>query len=290
MPATLSASSVSNSPFSDSATSGRPGAVRRLLQRRETLWFFVVSNLRAGHRDKALGNFWNLLDPLLFMCVYYVVFGIGFRQAQGSPRDFVIYLAIGVLVWRFFEGSAAESANCIRSRRGLIHEIDFPKAILPISICISRLYDLCWGLLVAGLVAIGLGVQMTPLVALVLPVVVLQALFTAGFSLLVAYLGAFYADTGNVVGIGMRLWFFASPIFYFVREEGGRPGIIPENYIFYYMLNPLACFMESYRDVMLWGRLPEGGTILYAGIVSLVVFLLGFSIFVRADRSFAKYI
>ena len=264
--------------------------MRRLLQRRETLWFFVVSNLRAGHRDKVLGNLWNLLDPLLFMCVYYVVFGIGFRQAQGSPREFVVYLAIGVLAWRFFEGSAAESANCIRNRRGLVHELDFPKAILPISICISRLYDLCWGLLVAWFVAIGLGIQTSALIALVLPVVLLQALFTAGFSLLVAYLGAFYADTANVVGIGMRLWFFASPIFYFVRAEGGRPGIIPGDYTFLYMLNPLACFMEIYRDLMLWGRLPEGDMILYAGIVSLVVFVLGFSIFVRADRSFAKYV
>ena len=92
------------SALSDEPPEDVPGPVRRLLQRRETLWFLVLSNLRAGHRDKLLGNFWNLLDPLLFMGVYFLVFGIGFRQAQGSPREFVIYLAIGVIVWRFFDG------------------------------------------------------------------------------------------------------------------------------------------------------------------------------------------
>jgi ABC-type polysaccharide/polyol phosphate export permease len=275
---------------SDEPPEDAPGPVRRLLQRRETLWFLVLSNLRAGHRDKLLGNFWNLLDPLLFMGVYFLVFGIGFRQAQGSPREFVIYLAIGVIVWRFFEGSASEATSCIRARRGLVHEIDFPKALLPISICLSRLYDFCWALLVAGLVALGLGVDLTPSIVWLLPTVLLQVLFTAGFSLVVAHLGAFYADTTNVVRIGMRLWFFSSPVFYFARDEAGRSGIIPEEYLSYYMLNPLARFMDAYRDALLWGRAPGADTLLYLAAVSCVTFLLGFVLFARADRSFAKYI
>ncbi len=266
------------------------GPVRRFLQRRETLWFLVVSNLRAGHRDKVLGNLWNLLDPILYLGVYFVVFGIGFRQAQGSPREFVIYLAIGVLVWRFFEASASQATNCIRSQRGLVHEIDFPKALLPISICFSRLYDLCWGLLIASAAALILGFQITPSIAWLFPIVLLQLLFTAGFSLLVAYLGAFYADTMNVVGVGLRLWFFSSPIFYFARSEAGRTGIIPDEYLRYYMLNPLAGFMDCYRDAMLWGRMPALDTVAYLAAISTGVFVAGFFILSRADRSFAKYV
>jgi len=279
-----------SSALSDGRLKDDPGPVRRLLQRRETLWFLVLSNLRAGHRDKLLGNLWNLLDPLLFMGVYYLVFGIGFRQAQGSPRDFVVYLAIGVTAWRFFGESASESANCIRSRRGLIHEIDFPKALLPISICLSRLYDFCWALLIAVGLALWLGVELTPSVVWLVPIVLLQALFTTGFSLVVAHLGAFYADMTNVVGVGMRVWFFSSPIFYFARDGAGRPGIIPEEYLPYYMLNPLARFMDAYRDVVLWARAPDAYSLLYLAAVSVALFVLGFLLFARADRSFAKYV
>lgn len=278
------------SALADEPPEGNPGPVRRLLQRRETLWFLVLSNLRAGHRDKLLGNLWNLLDPLLFMGVYYLVFGIGFRQVQDSPRDFIIYLAIGVTAWRFFGESASESANCIRSRRGLVHEIDFPKALLPISICLSRLYDFCWALLISVGLAFWLGVELTSSVMWLLPIVLLQALFTAGFSLVVAHLGAFYADMTNVVGVGMRLWFFSSPIFYFARDEAGRSGIIPEEYLFYYMLNPLARFMDAYRDAVLWGRAPEADSLLYLAAVSVAGLLLGFLLFAHADRSFAKYV
>lgn len=275
---------------SDEPPEAAAGPVRRLIQRRETLWFLVLSSLRAGHRDKLLGNFWNLLDPLLFMGVYFLVFGLGFRQAQGSPRDFVVYLAIGVIVWRFFEGSASEATNCIRARRGLVHEIDFPKALLPISICFSRLYDFCWALLVAGGVALGLGVDPTPSLVWLLPTVLLQILFNAGFSLVVAHLGAFYADTTNVVGVGLRLWFFSSPVFYFARDEGTGLGIIPEEYLFYYMLNPLARFMDAYRDAILWGRAPGADTLLYLAAVSCAVFLLGFVLFARSDRNYAKFV
>ena len=107
---------------------------RRIRERRETLRFLISANLRAGHRDKLLGNLWNLLDPLLFLGVYFLVFGIGLRQARGDPYGFIVYLSIGVLALRFLDGSLTQASVCVRNSAGLVHSVFFPKAMLPIAV------------------------------------------------------------------------------------------------------------------------------------------------------------
>jgi ABC-type polysaccharide/polyol phosphate export permease len=81
-----------------------------------------------------------------------------------------------------------------------------------------------------------------------------------------------------------------SPIFYKVR---GERSIIPEayrEYLWVYMLNPAACFFESYRDALLWGRMPEPHTLIYVASVAVVIAVLGLAIFARGEGSFAKYV
>jgi ABC-type polysaccharide/polyol phosphate export permease len=288
----MAAAPAQHAPRSN--THGLRASVRRLYDRRETVRYLVSSQLRAGHRDKVLGNLWNLLDPMLFVGVYFVVFGLLFQQrAPGRTTEFILYLSVGVLAWRFHGAAIAQGANCVRGNRGLIHEISFPKAVFPVAICLARLYDFLWGLLIVAVLTLVLGGGVT-IYWLWLPVLLfLQLLFTVGVAFIVAYLGAFYADTVNIVDVAMRLWFYMSPIFYRVR---GERSIIPEDheryqeFLFYYMLNPVACFFESYRDALLWGRMPEPDVLLYVASVSVVIAVVGLAIFARGEGSFAKYV
>lgn len=261
--------------------------LQRLFARRETIRYLVTSNLKAGHRDKLLGHLWNLLDPLLFMAVYFLVFGIILRQAAGAPGEFLLHLFVGILSWRFLDGTISQSTNCIRGRRGLVHEISFPKAVFPVSICFSRLYDYLWGLLVLSAVLLFVPNTLSWHIVWVPPLIALQLMFALGVAFLVAYLGAFYADTTNVVSVAMRLWFYASPIFYYVSGPRGR---IPDRYLFYYMLNPIACFFESMREAVLRQGTPDPALVLYAGAVSLVMLLVGFTVFCYGEGKFAKYV
>jgi len=271
-------------------------SLRELLARRETVWFLTISGLRAGHRDKILGNLWNLLDPLLFMLVYYFVFGVLFGMTGGArPARFMLYILTGVLMYRFIDSAITQSSTCIRANRGLIHEISFPKAVFPLSVVFARLYDFLWGLVVLAAFLLLAGIWPT-IHFLWLPLVVaLLVLLVLGLSLIVAYLGAFFADTTNVVTVVLRLLFYLSPVFYYVRE---RPGI-SRNHVFLagyptgrfcYFLNPFACLMESLRDAILWGTTPELGLTAYAAAVALVMCVAGFWIFCRGEGKFAKYV
>ncbi|MCH2174000.1 ABC transporter permease [Myxococcota bacterium] len=263
---------------------------RRVLQRRETIWLLVSGNLRAGHRDKVLGNIWNLLDPLLFIGVYFLVFGVGLRQSGDDPMAFVLYMAVGVLAYNFLQGTLAQAASCVRANSGILHSVAFPKAILPISLSFSRLYDFAWGLLVLLAIVFAMQIPISWAMAWLPAIVVVQWLLCLGLAFWVAHLGAFFADTVNVVGVLTRLLFFGSPIFYYARSQEGHEGIVPERYLAIYYSNPLACLMEAYRDAILWQRSPRLEELLYVAAISGVSLLLGFTIFSRAEGRFAKYV
>ena len=116
-------------------------------------------------------------------------------------------------------------------------------------------------------------------------------MFTVGLAYLVAYAGAFFADTTNVVNVGLRLWFYTSPIFYFVRDDHSifnKPKLT--DYQFYYMLNPVACMLECYRDALLWARAPEAGLLLYFAVATAIVLFAGLAVFASGEGKFAKYI
>ncbi|TWT43712.1 Teichoic acid translocation permease protein TagG [Phycisphaerae bacterium RAS1] len=281
---------MSAMPSPDAAPIFRPGFLaraRQLFDRRETIRYLVTSNLKAGHRDKVLGHLWSMLDPLLFMAVYYVVFGLIFGQAAQRRTEFMLYLFVGVLAWRFLDATVSQSALCIRGNRGLIHEINFPKAIFPIAVCLARLYDFAWGLLVYVGVLLVAGHSLSPMVVWLPLLLLLQLTFVTGIAFGVAYLGAFYADTPNVATVAMRLWFYSTPIFYFLE---GPNAPIPERFRPLMLLNPVAAQVENYRRVLISGGMPDFSLLAYSACAAALALIVGFALFGRGEGTFAKYV
>lgn len=283
----VAAASRAHSPRAELASQ-----VRELWARRETIQFLVSSQLKEGHRDKLLGNLWNILDPLLLMAVYYLVFGVALRLGGDDPLHFLAYLYIGVLVWRFLDASIQQSTQVIRGNRGLVHEIRFPKSILPIAACLARAYDLIWGLLVLVLVlaaakpfSADFALPLTANLLWAPYLLFLQMAFVIGLAFFAAYLGAFYADTSNVAGAGLRLWFFASPVFYYVS---GPHATVPAGFSRILLLNPVAGFLEGQRAVLIHGQMPE--QLPYLTLVSLLTLAGGFGLFSRGEGAFVKYV
>jgi ABC-type polysaccharide/polyol phosphate export permease len=264
-----------------------PERLRRLWTRRETIRYLVASNLKAGHRNKVLGNLWNLLDPLLSLFVYFLVFGIWLGQGRDDVKDYLVYLFIGILAWRFLDGSVTQAVNCIRGNRGLIGEIHFPKAVFPLSICLSRLYDFLWGLFVLLVVMLATGFPLSWHLLWLPPLIAVQLLLLIGAAYLVAYLGAFFADTANILMVVIRLGFYASPILYYVDGDRARIGA---QWLPYYMLNPLACLLEGYRSGLMRQHSPDPVHTAYLVGFALVLLIFGYGLFARGEGKFAKYV
>ena len=278
---------------------------RQVWARRETIRYLTSSNLKAGHRDKALGHLWNLLDPLMFMLVYFFVFGILFKQA-GNQRsvDYMLYLFIGLLPWNFISGTIQQSTMCIRGNRGLILEINFPKSVFPLSVAFARLYDYLWGIVILFVFLFASGIWPTRHVVWLPLLILITLLFTMGVSMIMAYLGAFFADMSNIINVALRLMFYCSPIFYYIRDvtktvvkDGKSVEVVTHHamikdplYWKIYMSNPVACLFECYRDILLWKRAPDTYLLSYAAAFAVVIFFIGFARFTRNEGKFAKYI
>lgn len=282
-------------PPTRTPTPGFFSRLHALFARRETIYYLTAGNLKAGHRDKALGHLWNLLDPALFMLVYYFIFGILFGQVgAGAARtgEYMLHLFVGLVVWRFLTGAVSQSANVIRSQRALIHAINFPKSVFPVSHCLATLYDFLWGLLVVGFVLVVFGDGLKLQVLWIIPGLAILVMFGLGMGFIVAYLGTFYADTSNVLNVVMRLWFYCSPILYYVRGPHSRfAGSSHQDLIeFLFMLNPAACILALFYDPLLSGAAPEPQYLIYATVISAAIFVSGFELFTRFEGKFIKYV
>ncbi len=278
--------------------------LRELFARWQTIRYLTTSALKAGHRDKVLGHLWNILDPMMFMLVYYFVFGVLFGLAGGGrSTTFMLYILLGVLTFNFFSATANQATVCIRGNRGLIHEINFPKGVFPISVTLARFYDFVWGLVVFFVFMLVGGIWPTANYAWLPVLLGLLLMLTMGTAFLVAYLGAFFADMANIVNVFMRLLFYCSPVFYFIRDitvresHNGAIKLVHYKAMFHnelgrfiYMLNPFSCLLECFRDAMLWGRMPDPVLLGYSAVTSVLICVAGFLLFIRGEGKFAKYI
>ncbi len=278
--------------------------LRELAGRWQTIRYLTTSALKAGHRDKVLGHLWNILDPMMFMLVYYFVFGVLFGLAGGGrSTTFMLYILLGVLTFNFFSATSNQATVCIRGNRGLIHEINFPKGVFPISVTLARFYDFVWGLVVFFVFMVVGGIWPTAQYAWLPLLLLLLLMLTMGTAFLVAYLGAFFADMANIVNVIMRLLFYISPVFYFIRDitvNERHNGVMKAVHYramfhnelgrFIYMLNPFSCLLECFRDSMLWGRKPDPILLGYSAVASVLICIAGFLLFIRGEGKFAKYI
>jgi len=261
-------------------------SIQNTWRHRRVVAHFVGVHLTTSYRTKSLGFLWAVLDPLLFMGVYYVVFGLIISQ---RPLSFMMHLFVGLSVFRFLQSSAAQSAGVLRAHGGTIKEIGFPKSVLPISVIVARLFD--FG--AAWLVAIPLGFVFgsPPTVYwLVIPLfVVIEVVFVTGFSLITAHVGLFFADTENILSIGLRLWFYMSPVLYGLDLVQKRAAGSPSLYHLY-LANPMVSMMECYQACVERAQIPRLEFVAYACVSSAVMLLVGLIVFSRAEGQIAKYV
>jgi lipopolysaccharide transport system permease protein len=258
--------------------------LRKVWQRRELLWYIVKLQMKAENKNKLLGFAWSFLDPLLLLLVYIVLIGIIF--GRGGP-DFPVLLFISLLSWRWFTSSLTRSVTSITSKAGLIQSVRFPLAILPVSGIIIGFFDWLFGfaILVPMLfipqfqVSFAVNILWLPLL------LVIQFVGTVGACLLMAVVGTYFSDLGNIIQFLIRLGFYLSPILYSIRDVITSESL----YRLYMLLNPFAGLLESYKNVVVRGMPPNQYALLGVA-VACVIFVIGMWYFSRNEYKLVKAI
>jgi ABC-type polysaccharide/polyol phosphate export permease len=275
----MPAASVRSSTGSRGPWSLLKAGIRDLSTRSNLIRYLVSADMKRTHADSVIGNVWWLLDPILQMAVYLIVFGFIFKR---STPDFPLFLFACVLPWKWFSTSLNDGTLSVVSRQALIRQLPFPKLVLPVSSAITGSISFLWGLLALGIVylafldRLSIWVLALPLIALV------QLVFTLAAVILASALNAFFRDIQNVLTHGTRLWWYLSPGLWSLTE------ISNPNFRFILRLNPFTTLFEAYRSVT-WGTsAPDWGALAAVLVASLVLLGIAIVIFKKVEPAFAR--
>ena len=223
--------------------------------------------LKADAAKYFLGYLWWVLEPLMFVGVFYVVFAILLKTGRA---DYLVFLMCGKLPFVWFSKSVTQASNSIVTNAGLIGKIDTPKSLFPMVLLQEGLYKQAavFALLIAVVIAYGYPPGWVWL--WLLPIMAVNYLMIIGCSFLGAILVCFMRDFGMLISIGMIFLMFTSGIFWDVHSlPDPRMTEIVLN------VNPLAFVLDTYRQVLMHGQAPDTVHLfavgLGAGLLSLLM-------------------
>lgn len=247
---------------------------------KEMLVSSVKKDLRSRYRGSFLGFLWTFVNPLMQLIIYSIVFPFLLKMQE---ENYSMFVFVGLLPWIYFTSSLQISTTCIVGNGNLVKKIYFPRMILPIGVSTTGIMNYIFGLIIVFPALIITGVKITPYV-LFLPVVMLvNYLFTTGFCLALSALYVFFRDLEHIVGIVTMAWFYLTPVVYNLK-------IFPEYAQRLLLLNPMTQFVNAYRNVLMYGKLPSFTGFSCLTLLSVAVFFFGALIFSKLQRTFAEEI
>ena len=257
-----------------------------LPQRFELMRSLTRRELAARYRGSALGVVWAMLTPAVMISIYTFIFAgiFGARFGErGTAWDYALYLFCALLPCTAFQDSLQVSSNVIVAHANLVKRVVFPLEALPVAQVLAALTTQLFGTIVLLAATLIIRRELHPTL-LWLPVLLLPQLFLMlGASWLVASLGVFLRDTGQVASLLLVAWMFLTPIIY--PEQ-----IIPARYQAFINANPFTPLVRNYRRIILEGAQPDWGGLAYFTLFALAVFISGYWWFAKTRKNFADVI
>jgi lipopolysaccharide transport system permease protein len=249
---------------------------------RELLYFLTWRDIKVRYKQTAIGALWAVLQPLLTMVVFSVLFGALIRvPSDGLP--YPVFAYTGLVPWNFFSAALTRAGGSLVNDAPLITKVYFPRVLLPVSAVLSMTLD--FGVAFLVLLGIMAWYGIVPGVALLtLPLFCLLAFMTAlGCGLWLSALNVHYRDIAQVIPFLVQVWLFITPVAY-------SSSIIPERWRALYGLNPMTGVVEGFRWALLGAAAAPAATILVSAAAVIALFAGGVLCFRRLEQGFADVV
>ena len=253
--------------------------------RRYFVLSFARSRTAAGYSGAFLGQFWQVLTPLLNAAVYYLIFGLLLRTDRGVD-NYIAFLVTGIFVFQFTANAVTAGAKAISGNLGITRALHFPRAVLPAATTMIALQKLLVSMLVLLPIVLATGERPTARWLLVVPAIALQTMFATGCGFAMARVGAQVPDTAQFLPFVMRTWLYLSGIFYSITVFAER---FHHAWIAHVLLvNPAAVYIELVRDALLAKHDTTGYEWPVAVAWALVALVAGLVYFWRAEERYGR--
>ena len=255
-----------------------------LLRYRELFSNLFRRDLQAKYKGSLLGVFWSLLNPLVLLGVYLLVFGVIFPSR--TPH-FPLYLLAGLACWIFFATSMQSAARSLIDSGELIKKVRFPRQLVAFSSVATQAVTFAVMLGVLLVLSLLFVPEARSTVWLALPLAVLFAGLVAGLALVAACLNVLFRDVEHVLAAALLPWFFVTPILWSESTLGDR-GVRHHTLLqVLHWVNPVAPPIFAVRDAIWSGHAPRLGDVVYLAVASALALLLGALVFRSVDDRIA---
>lgn len=260
--------------------------LRQLLRISQLLWPFIGRELREQYAGSLLGVIWSILQPLLFILLYWWVFAavLRARLPEGSAladTPFIAFLLTALLPWFAFQEGLSRAAAAVLNRRDVVRKVHFPVQVFPLAAAAAAyaVHGVGYGLFLVAF-ALWQGSLSLGALSAVAMLLVVQFMVTAGLGLLLAAFTVYLRDTLQVLGLGLAVLFYTAPILYPLT-------LVPAGFRRWVHLNPFTTFAEAYHDAVLIGVWPEPVVLFGLVLLAACALVAGTYVFQRLEPGFA---
>jgi lipopolysaccharide transport system permease protein len=254
----------------------------RLASYRDLFITLLEHRIRVRYRQSALGYIWAVLQPVLMVVIYTVVFAL-FARVPTGKTPYVVFAFSALVPWLYFSNGLLLATNGLVSNASLVLKVYFPRELLPLSYIGAAFVDFCIGCIVLGLTMAIYRVPPHATLVWIFPLMGVATIFLIGTSLLCSAVEVKYRDVGLAMPFLMQLWLFATPVLYPLQ-------VVPERLLPFYTLNPMVAVVDGFRSALVLGLPPDLRLLARAFVISVLVLVFSYVWFKRSEVTFADEI
>ena len=257
--------------------------LKELFRYRDLIMLFVRRTFVSQYKQTILGPAWAVIQPLLTTVVLTVVFGNIAGLAPSGVPTFAFYLC-GSVAWTYFSSCLTSTSTTFTANAAIMGKVYFPRLVMPVSSVISQLISFaiqfCF-FLIFWVYYIISGANIHPNAYIVMtPLFLLHlAMLSLGVGIVISAMTTKYRDLAMVVGFGVQLWMYATPVAYDI-------SVIPDKFLSLYMLNPVTPIITMFRYAYLGVGEPCMPFYVISFAVTLAVLFIGILMFNRVEKTF----
>ena len=257
------------------------GELEELWCYRDLFYFLAWRDVKVRYRQTVLGGLWAVLQPLMTMGIFTIFFGhLAGVPSDGLPYPLFVYTAL--LPWQFFSNAVTSSGNSLIASGQLISKVYFPRLIIPSSSILCGLLDFAVAFTLLAPMMIYYGIVPGPGL-LLLPFLMAGFVMAAlGVGFILSALNVHYRDFRYVIPFMVQIWLFVTPVIY-------PASMVPERWRWVINLNPMAGLISAFRSSILDRPVPWVD-LAVSGLVVLLIFAIGLTVFLRMERRFADVV
>jgi ABC-type polysaccharide/polyol phosphate export permease len=255
-----------------------------LVRYRELFANLFRRDLQAKYKGSLLGVFWSLLNPLVLLGVYLLVFGLIFPS---KTPHYALYLLSGLACWIFFATSVQTASRSLIDSAELIKKVRFPRQLVALSMVATQAVTFAVMLVVLIVLSLIFVPEARSTVWLAIPLAALFVGFVAGLALIAACLNVLFRDVEHVLAAALLPWFFVTPILWSAATLGDRAAEHDRLLRALHWLNPVAPPIFAVRDAIWSGHAPRAGDVVYLVVAAVLALLVGALVFSSVDDRIA---